>query len=181
MEQPQTRVTNALLRCTRKQLIAFRGLYAGAVTLGFLSLCSCSNEAPISVAKQPYGPLAEPIVSDAKKLPPQPSLQDIAFSFPVFEIGADATKQAIRRGDIKPIETPNHLTIEGDGAQPTVQIDRLSPPKTDPIRVRLTLGPVFDGIGAHSPVYSYDFERVIGGWKRLHYTFSDPAGLDHAR
>ncbi len=122
--------------------------------------------------EQPYGLLAELRVEDVLPLPStrEPSLQEIAFTFPVFEMGAEETLASIKRGDAQVEVSNDTWTLWGDGAQTTVKIVRLSPSSSGSLRVALSLGPVFDGgISSSLPLYHYQFTRESTGWVRTHY------------
>jgi len=125
-----------------------------------------------SSGDHPYGLLTEPRIEDAVPLPSgrEPTLQEIAFTFPVFEIGHEATLANIKRGDAQVEVTHDTWTLFGDGAQTTVRVERLSRRDLDPLRISLSLGPVFDGgISNELPIYRYHFTREASGWVRTHY------------
>ena len=108
-------------------------------------------------------PLAAPFVRDVVTPPPNGgSLQDLAFTFPVFEMGAEQTKLTIDRGDFHVITTDRKWLLEGDGAQPSILLERTSPDDVTPIRVRLEVGGIED-----DPSTVYMYERVEGGWRSM--------------
>lgn len=109
----------------------------------------------------PQHPLTEPTLTDSVPLPSStPNLQDLAFTFPVFEMGVEQTKDAIKRGGFGISLTKTRWMLEGDGAQPTIVLDILSPEGHEPLTVRLTVGSL---LGDPSTVYIY--ERIDGGWR----------------
>ena len=81
-------------------------------------------------------------ISDMVHLPSDqdPALQDMAFTFPVFKMGAEATRDNIARGDVQTKEGVDYWMLEGDGAQSSVRIDRLTPRGVSPVEVRLRIG-----------------------------------------
>ena len=85
-------------------------------------------------------------------------------------MGYKETLANILRGDSKVEQTEDTWTLLGDGAQSTVRLRRISRKGTEPIRVVLSVGPVFDGgISDTLLIYHYEFMRQEGGWLRRHY------------
>jgi hypothetical protein len=120
-----------------------------------------SCRGPIQPPRQnhPYQFLDLLIVHDAEPLKNQrPTLEDLAFTFPVFESGAEETKKGILLGDAHVVETANGW-----------QMERLSEPHASPLIIRLSIGPVFEGVGSKRPLYVYRYERVANGWRRLEH------------
>jgi hypothetical protein len=75
-------------------------------------------------------------------------------------MGVEQTKDAIKRGGFDISLTKTRWMLEGDGAQPTIVLDILSPDGQEPIKVSLTVGSI---LGDPSTVYIY--ERIDGGWR----------------
>ncbi|MES2658687.1 MAG: hypothetical protein V4689_08715 [Verrucomicrobiota bacterium] len=147
------------------------------LTTAIALVIGCKVGQSIPADGGPRSPLDELIVQDVTPITSDhPSLSDLAFTFPVFEMGAAATKENIARGDSQVVAGQAFWKLEGDGAQPSVSIERLTPEKVDPCQVRLSYGPVFDG-----PTYVYVFERIEGGWKRLSYKITEQGSSTNNR
>ena len=101
------------------------------------------------------------------KSPLQSSVQDIALTFPVYEMGAHQTKDSILRGDVSVKSSESCWLLEGDGAQTSVELIRVSSMKETPLRVILKIGPRFEGHKADDFVCEYEFERIEGGWRKV--------------
>jgi hypothetical protein len=107
------------------------------------------------------GPLSESPLRDAVPLPRlDPTLQDLACTFPVFEMGVEQTKNIIRDGGFGVSVTKTRWMLEGDGAQPTVILDKISREGEEPLKVNLTVGSLLD-----DPPTVYTYERIEGGWR----------------
>lgn len=154
-------------QCLTKMLqLLLSNLLLVAITAG---LTCCGNALKPSEA-HPYQMLASSTVSDIEPLSDErPSMQDLAFTFPVFEMGTAEMKKSIRLGDVQIREAVNFWQLLGDGAQSTITLERLTAPDVLPLIVRLSVGPVFDGVGKRSLLHIYRFERISGGWKRIEY------------
>lgn len=101
------------------------------------------------------------------KSPMLASIQDMALTFPVYEMGSIQTKQNLLRGDASVKSSESRWLLEGDGAQTSIELIRVSPASTIPLRVVLKVGPKFNGIHEDDFVYEYEFERIEGGWRKL--------------
>ena len=128
-----------------------------ALTIWMICLVGCAS-LTTSVTKDP---LSEPTLTDWVPLPnSNPTLQDLAFTFPVFEMGVEKTKDIIKTGGFGVSLTKTRWMLEGDGAQPTIVLDVLSPEGQESLKVNLTVGSL---LGDPSTVYTY--ERIDGGWR----------------
>ena len=126
--------------------------------------------------EHPYQILASLTVNDVEPLKgDSPKMEDLAFTFPVFELGAADTKKNIALGDAHVRKAEDFWQLLGDGAQTTITLERLTAPDVTPLIVRLSIGPVFDGVGARSPLHVYRFERLANGWRRLDYKIVEQA------
>jgi len=96
-------------------------------------------------------------------------MENLAFTFPVFELGAVATMKNIVNKDFHVCTRENFWQLAGDGAQTTITLEQLTDRGTNPLIVRLSVGPVSDGVGRILPTYVYKFERIANGWRRLEY------------
>ena len=140
-----------------------------------LALTAC--EAVRSVPDEhPYLLLADPIVNDSESPGTRlGEMENLAFTFPVFELGAVETRRNIRAGDMHVRVSQNFWQLLGDGAQTTITLERLTAPSVSPLIVRLSIGPVFDGVGARSPLHVYRYERIPNGWRRIEYKIVEQA------
>lgn len=141
-----------------------RLLLISGTCLCFTSCLPSSNSgAPTDVQPFPYE-----FVRDLIPLPDPCGMEDIAFSFPVFELGAEQTKKEIKSGDFQVVASKTSWTLLGDGAQSTVRFDRLSEARGKDLMVRLTFGPVFQAYrDLPDPTFVYEFRRGSGGWHKL--------------
>ncbi len=95
------------------------------------------------------------------------SLQDLALTFPVYEMGAEETKRIILSGGFPVRQSASSWLLEGDGAQTCIQLIRLSPANTLSLKVVLRVGPRFNGMTEDKFVYEYEFVREGNGWRKL--------------
>jgi hypothetical protein len=115
-------------------------------------------------------PFTEEFVQYLIPLPEPYGMEDIAFSFPVFEIGAERTRESIRLGDFQVVKTKTSWTLLGDGAQSTVRFNRLPEVHEKELYVRVAFGPVFQAYqDLPDPTFVYEFRRGIGGWHKMSY------------
>jgi hypothetical protein len=134
-----------------------------------IAMASCGAVRPV-IDKHPYSLLAAPIVDDSLPLSTgSDEMENLAFTFPVFDLGAVETRKNIRVGDMHVCVGQNFWQLAGDGGQTTITLERLTAPHVSPLVVRLSIGPVFDGVGARSPLHVYKFERTQKGWRRIEY------------
>lgn len=148
---------NLLINARPRPMVILAGQAAITVWMTCLIGCASLNFAPRK------DPLTKPTLTDKVSLPSSsPTLQDLAFTFPVFEMRVEQTKDAIQRGGFGISQTKTRWMLEGDGAQPTIVLDVLSPEGREPIKVSLTVGSLVD---ESSTVYIY--ERIYGGWRYI--------------
>ncbi len=124
------------------------------LTFGLIG-CATPPTAP------PEDRLSEAVLKDSVPLPKSnPTLQDMALTFPVFEMEADEIKEAINRRDLSISSTKTRWMLEGDGAQPTIVFDQISSEGEEPVKVSLTVGSLLD-----APPTIYTYERIVGSWR----------------
>ena len=128
------------------------------------SLVACSPRPAIERYGHPYSRLGTSLIPFRQPLPEGPAipLEDLALSLPVFEGLPGKTGE--HYGPMYQNEGRTWL-LEGDGAQVAVRVDRLTPEKVIPNRVRVTLGP--KSIYAPGELWIYTLEQRKDGWKKL--------------
>ena len=140
------------------------------VAVGSFAVCSCSPSSH-SEEVSDYEPFPERFTEDLVALRGNApfAMEDIAFSFPVFEGDLKHVRASIEDGDLPFESTDDFWKMEGDGAQPTVQFERISDSNEKPVRVRLVYGPVFQAYSDSTlpdTIFIYEFERGDGGWHK---------------
>lgn len=98
------------------------------------------------------------------------TLADLAYSLPVWEITSARARQAAAAGDLEIRSSATSWTAFGDGAQPTITLQLVSPGSSFPGPYRLTVGPKWSGL-PRGPTYTfiYDLERCSDHWHRVGY------------
>jgi hypothetical protein len=89
-------------------------------------------------------------------------LEDLALTLPVFE--SPPRKTGEPNGPVYQNGGRTWL-LEGDGAQVTVRVDRLTSEKVIPNRIKVTLGP--KAPYAPRELWIYTLEQRKDGWKKL--------------
>ena len=127
-------------------------------------LVACSPQLAIERYGVPYSQMGTRLIPFRQSLPKGPAipLEDLALSLPVFE--GPPGKTGARYGPAYHNGGRTWL-LEGDGAQVTVRVDRLTPEKVIPNRIKVTLGP--KSMFAPGELWIYTLEQQEGGWKKL--------------
>ncbi|MFC7339697.1 hypothetical protein ACFQY0_21105 [Haloferula chungangensis] len=137
--------------------------YAASVGVALLGT-SCSHHPAVEDSGPPLSSLSPPFIVDREPLADEtfPSLEDLALTLPVFE----TSPTRVADDDGTRYENGGRTwTIEADGAQVPVRVDRLTPEKVAPTRILVTLGP--KPLYGIDEIWIYELERVPGGWRRL--------------
>ncbi|HEY1123088.1 MAG TPA: hypothetical protein VGE67_15855 [Haloferula sp.] len=129
-----------------------------------LFLVSCSPRLAVERYGFPYSQMGTKLIPFRLPLPegaPIP-LEDLALSLPIFEGPPGTTSEPSG-----PVYLNGRRTwlLEGDGAQVTVRVDRLTQEKVVPNRIKVTLGP--KSLYAPGELWIYTLEQRKDGWKKL--------------
>lgn len=130
----------------------------------FLFLVACSPRLAVERYGRPYSEMGAKLIPFRQPLPegvPIP-LEDLALSLPVFE--GPPRKTGEPHGPVYQNGGRTWL-LEGDGAQVTVRVDRLTQEKVVPNRIKVTLGP--KNLYAPGEFWIYTLEQRKDGWKKL--------------
>lgn len=125
---------------------------------------SCSHHPDVERWGPPLSGLSASFIPDSELLADSnfPSLEDYALTLPVFE----SPPSRVQDDEGTRYENGGRTwIIQADGAQVPVRVDRLTPEKVAPTRVRVTLGP--KAIYAPNEIWIYELERQPGGWRKL--------------
>lgn len=130
----------------------------------FLFLASCASRVAVERYGFPYSQMGTKLIPFRQPLPEGPAipLEDLALSLPVFE--GRPEKTGAHYGPTYQNGGRTWL-LKGDGAQVTVRVDRLSPEKVIPNRIKVTLGP--KNMFAPGQLWIYTLEQRKDGWKKL--------------
>lgn len=107
----------------------------------------------------------QPFITDEKprELGPASDIQEIGLSFPMFELTEQGARDGIAQGSVDVIRTENRWVLVGDGAQPTVSVERLSAQEDVELRVRVQTG----GLHPDRGVWEAEYLRQKNGWLKL--------------